>query len=517
VGDADPSERVEVSIYFKDEASAAPSRQAYRAARAERLQSCFSDLTRFAAEHGLDVTLQHPARRLIKLAGPVAKLEVAFGTRLQYFEHNGRRFRTRTGPLTMPVNLSDKIEAVLGLDNRPVARPKIAFPRAPRAAVSHLPNAVAALYAFPKTSAAGQCIGIIELGGGFRASDTEAAFGAMKLSPPELVAVSVSGGGNAPGQDKGSDGEVALDIQVAGGAAPGAKIAVYFAPNTDQGFTDAITEALHDETNAPSVLSISWGAAENSWTQQSITAMTSAFQDAASLGVTVCAASGDGLASDGVNDGQVHVDFPASSPYVVGCGGTTLDTSGNTIASETVWNSGDSGTGGGVSALFPLPDYQSATKVPVSVSTGKAGRGVPDVAADADPNSGYTIVVDGESQAIGGTSAVAPLWAGLFALINGADGKPVGQPHATLYANASAFRDITGGDNRVDSLGYVAGPGWDACSGLGSPKGSALAQVFAADVPRPKAGPRTIACKLSASGRQIGKSRLTKTSGASHR
>lgn len=484
LGDADPNERVEISLYLKDDAPAERSRRVCRAARAQRLQSCMSDLTQFAAAHGLDVTLQDPARRLVKLAGPITKLEAAFGTKLRHFEHKGRKFRARTGPLTMPANLSDGIEAVLGLDNRPVAEPKIAFPRAPEEAVSHLPNAVAALYAFPKTagSGKGECIGIIELGGGLRASDTEAAFAAMKLAPPQVVAVSVSGGSNAPGQDSGADGEVALDIQVAGGAAPGARIAVYFAPNTDQGFVDAITQAVHDEGSAPSVLSISWGSAESGWTGQAVAAMTSAFKDAASLGVTVCAASGDGLATDGVDDGAVHVDFPASSPYVVGCGGTRIDTSGNAIGTETVWNSDGGGTGGGVSALFPLPAYQSDAKVPVSVSTKKAGRGVPDVAADADPNSGYTIVVDGQSQTIGGTSAAAPLWAGLFALINEAGDKPVGQPHAALYANASAFRDITQGNNRVGKLGYAARPGWDACTGLGAPDGTAFAKAFAPGV-----------------------------------
>jgi kumamolisin len=438
-------------------------------------------LGRFAAEHGLEVILRDPSRRLVKVAGPIAKLEIAFGTKLRHFEHRGLRFRARTGPLTVPTNLSEKIESVLGLDNRPVATSKIAFPRAPEAVVSHLPTAIAAFYGFPKTLAQGkgQCIGLIELGGGFRASDNEAAFGAMGLTPPQVIAIPVSGGGNTPGKDVGADGEVALDIQTAGGAAPGARIAVYFAPNTDQGFVDAITQAVHDSENATSVLSISWGSAEGSWTQQAIISMTSALKDAASLSVTVCAASGDGLAGDGVNDGKAHVDFPASSPYVVGCGGTRIDTGDSSIGNETVWNTGSGGgTGGGVSALFPVPSYQANAKVPVSISTKKKGRGVPDVAADADPNSGYRIVVDGENQAIGGTSAAAPLWAGLFALINESRGRPVGQPHTNLYAHPTAFRDITQGDNRIGNLGYSAGPGWDACTGLGAPDGSALLRAF---------------------------------------
>jgi kumamolisin len=172
------------------------------------------------------------------------------------------------------------------------------------------------------------------------------------------------------------------------------------------------------------------------------------------------------------------VDFPASSPYVLGCGGTKISTSGNTLTEETVWNSDGGGTGGGVSALFPKPQYQNKANIPVSVSTKKPGRGVPDVAADADPNSGYDVVVDGQNQVIGGTSAAAPLWAGLIALINEARGSSIGQPHATLYANSSALRDITAGNNESDGIGYRAARGWDACTGLGSPNGAALISLF---------------------------------------
>ncbi len=206
--------------------------------------------------------------------------------------------------------------------------------------------------------------------------------------------------------------------------------------------------------------------------------MTSALQDAANLGVSVFAASGDNLATDGVSDGKAHVDFPASSPLVVGCGGVRLEGSGAAIASETVWNSEGGGTGGGISALFPVPAYQAAIKLPKPVGGGAEGRGVPDVAADADPETGYQVVVDGQNEVIGGTSAAAPLWAGLFALINQAAGKPSGQPHAVLYANPSAFRDITQGNNKTGAIGYSAAKGWDACTGLGAPNGTAIAKLF---------------------------------------
>jgi kumamolisin len=455
------------------------SRQALREARHGRLVHKFAAIAKFAAAHGLAVTLEDPARRLIKLAGPAEKMQIAFGAKLHHFEHEGRDFVGRSGSLSAPSDIVDQIESVLGLDTRPAATSKIAFPRVPAQASGYLPNAVAALYGFPSGTGKGECIALIELGGGYNDSDVTAAFGAMKLAPPIVVAVPVSGGSNAPGDPNGADGEVALDIQVAGGAAPGAKIAVYFAPNTDQGFVDAITAAVHDEENAPSIVSISWGSAESVWTQQSVTSMSSAFADAVSLGVSVFVASGDNLAADGVSDGQAHVDFPASCPTVVGCGGTKLTAQSGKIADETVWNSDGGGSGGGVSTLFPLPDYQDKAGVPVSVSTGKPGRGVPDVAGDADPNTGYRVVVDGQSQIVGGTSAVAPLWAGLFALLNAARGTSIGQPHAILYAGPQALRDVTQGNNETSGVGYEAGPGWDACTGLGTPDGAALLQAFA--------------------------------------
>ena len=299
----------------------------------------------------------------------------------------------------------------------------------------------------------------------------------MGIPAPKVVTVGVDGAASTPGTDTGADGEVALDVQVVGGVAPAATIAVYFTPNTDQGFVDAITQAVHDNTNKPSVMSISWGSAESGWTAQAITAMTSAFQDAAQTGVSVFAASGDGLATDGVTDGKAHVDFPASSPWVVGCGGTAVHVSGGTLTSETVWNSNGGGTGGGVSGLFPKPAYQNAVTPPAPPSAN-GGRGVPDVAADADPSTGYRVVVGGQSQVIGGTSAAAPLWAGLFALVNAAAGKPVGQPHATLYANPAAFDDVTSGNNKSGSIGYSAGPGWDPCTGLGGPKAPAIIAAF---------------------------------------
>jgi kumamolisin len=263
---------------------------------------------------------------------------------------------------------------------------------------------------------------------------------------------------------------VMLDIEVAGAVAPEASIVVYFAPNTDQGFLDAITQAIHDTTNKPSVISISWGASESNWTDQSLTNFNEAFKAASLLGVTICAAAGDSGSDDSVGDGKVHVDFPASSPYVLACGGTKLVTNGTKISSETVWHeSSTSATGGGVSNFFPIPDYQAKAKVPLSLDTKFKGRGVPDVAGNADPQTGYKVRVDGQNMVIGGTSAVAPLMAGLIALVNEKNGKSAGFINPQIYSTAGSCRDIIKGDNITTSTnkGYKAGKGWDACTGLG--------------------------------------------------
>jgi kumamolisin len=494
LGPADPNETAQISIYLKAQRAIDPrttpaepvsrrydTREALRAERSRTLAPVIDRIRAFANAAGLKVVEQDSGRRLMKVEGKLSDLQTAFGAELKQYQTTTATFRGRAGVLTAPSDIADDIEAVLGLDQRPIATPKIRRISPSAAGTSYLPNAVAQLYGFPEVSGQGkgECIAIIELGGGFNAKDTKAAFKAMDLEAPKVLAVAVSGGVNQPGKDTNADGEVALDIQVAGGVAPGATLAVYFTPNTDQGFVDAISQAAHDAGNKPSVMSISWGSAEQSWTLQAIAAMNSALQDAASLGVSVFAASGDNLATDGVDDGKAHVDFPASSPYVVGCGGTRINAQADAITQESVWNSGGAGTGGGVSDLFQIPAYQTSAHLPPSVNGGRQGRGVPDVASDADPQSGYRVVVDSQAEVIGGTSAAAPLWAGLFALVNARNGKPSGQPHAKLYANPEAFRDVTVGNNDVGTIGYKAQPGWDACTGLGAPKGTEIAALFA--------------------------------------
>jgi kumamolisin len=434
----------------------------------------------FAEQYGLQVVSEDRASRTVKLSGTVQAFNDTFGAELRHCRHDSGSFRYRSGALTIPANLEPIIEGVFGLDTRPQAKAHFRVLNknisAHAATASYSPVQVAQAYNFPtNATGANQCIAIIELGGGYNATDIDTFFGNLGIPTPQLTSVSVDGISNSPtGNATGPDGEVDLDIEVAGSVAPGAQLAIYFAPNTDQGFIDAINAAVHDTKRKPSIISISWGGPESSWTEQSRNALNSACQDAATMGVTVVVACGDDGATDGSANGALTVDFPASSPNVLACGGTTLTLSGASIKTETVWNDlaqGEGGTGGGVSQAFPLPPFQLNAKVP-KAPNGSAGRGVPDVAGDADPASGYKVFVDGQQSVIGGTSAVAPLWAGLLALINQSLGKNVGYANPLLYASdvESTFHDITSGNNGD----YSAGPGWDACTGLGTPNGTAI-------------------------------------------
>ena len=490
VGDQPDNETIEVSIILKPKArAAAPKAGAAAISREEFAAKHGADtgaiekVKQFAKEYSLKVGEVSVERRTVKLEGTAANMRRAFEVKLDRYEHEGHQYRARTGGIQLPSELAGSVEAVLGLDDRPQAKTHYrvhgeASPRASAAAdVSYSPRQVAELYQFPlDVNGAGETVGILELGGGYRPADLQTYFSSLGINEPTVTSVSVDKGKNKPTNPNSADGEVMLDIEVVGAVAPGAKVVVYFAPNTSQGFQDALTTAIHDATNKPSVISISWGSAESTWTAQSMTAFDSAAQDAAALGVTICAASGDNGSSDGVNDGKNHVDFPASSPHVLACGGTSLQSKNGVITSETVWNDGAQGGagGGGFSNQFPLPAWQASLNIKPPAG---GGRGVPDVAGDADPDTGYNVLVDGKSLVIGGTSAVAPLWSGLIALLNEKLGKPLGFLQPTLYGLPpadGAFHDITTGSNGA----FSAGPGWDPTTGLGSPSGAQLLQAL---------------------------------------
>ena len=498
-GPADPNQQIEVTVLLRrgTKAGEFPS-AAQMGARLPRERKYLTreefahlhgasaadveKLRAFAAQYGLKVVSEDRGRRIVKLAGTVQAFNYAFGANLRRYEHGSGAYRCRAGSLTIPADLESIVKGVFGLDNRPQAKTHFRLRKkepshSPRAAaVSCSPLQVAKAYGFPSgETGAGQCIAVIELGGGYRPSDLSSFFKNLGISAPKVTAVSVDGAANTPtGDSSGPDGEVELDIEVAGAIAPGAQIAAYFGPNTDQGFIDAVSTAVHDTNLKPSIISISWGGPEDSWTEQSRDALNSACEDASTMGVTVLAASGDSGSSDGSTSGVPTVDFPAASPFVVGCGGTKLTIAGAAIGSEQAWNelsANEGATGGGVSEFFALPNYQQSAKVP-KAPNGFVGRGVPDVAGNADPETGYNVFVDGQEAVIGGTSAVAPLWAGLLALINQSLGTNVGYVNPLLYSAKveTTFHDITAGSNG----NYSAGPGWDACTGLGSPDGAAL-------------------------------------------
>jgi len=431
-------------------------------------------VTGFARENSLRVLEASSAKRSVVVSGTIAQFSSVFNVSLARYVHPQRGvYRGRLGPVHLPPELAPLLKAVLGLDNRPQTSAHIRFRPTTAGGVSYYPPQVANLYDFPSSlDGSGQSVGIIELGGGYAKADVQTYCSGLGIAPPSVTAVSVDGASNTPtGDTNGPDAEVLLDIEVIGTIAPKAGVFVYFAPNTDAGFVDAINAALHGPEGKPTVLSISWGSAESQWTSQGIQTLDQAFQDAAALGVTVCAASGDG----GSSDGLAHVDYPASSEYVIGCGGTHITASGGELTSQVVWDDLPSGgaTGGGVSDVFALPSWQTAVGVPPSANPGKrTGRGVPDVSGDADPQTGYAIRVDGKQTTVGGTSAVAPLWTGLLTRVNQGIGKPAGYINPLLYGKSadSAFRDVVSGNNGA----YGAGRGWDACTGWGSPDGAKI-------------------------------------------
>lgn len=463
----------------------------------------YDSLASFANGHGLVVVTYERHKRRMVLSGRTPNMEAAFGVELHHRDHDGGTHVGHYGPVTVPTDLLPLVEGVFGLDNRPAAKPhyrkmcekkrhlagalahwKIisaydekpgtpgpeeakeaeaaAFKKPPG---TFTPLDLAKLYDFPAGDGSGQCIALIELGGGYKVADFQKYAQEMGQSGYTVSAVLVDHAKNQTGSD--ADGEVMLDIEVAAAIAPKAHIVVYFCPNTDQGFIDGISAAIHDTHNKPSVISISWGGPESSYSVAAMNAMDKLFQEAASLGITTLVASGDDGSTDGETDGKQHVDYPASSPNVTGCGGTRVVVK-NGVLTETVWQEtaiGEGSGGGGFSTHFPIPTWQQNF-----VPHGSTGRGVPDVAANADPESGFVTRVDGKDGVTGGTSACAPLVAGLVARINQITGKRLGHLCPTLYANKSICRDITIGDNGA----YSATTGWDPCTGLGVIDGAKL-------------------------------------------
>jgi kumamolisin len=533
--DADPKSRIKVSIYARRNpkphkamtsvsvlSQELPSKRHYLSnAEFDAIYGAdpgdLEQIKSWAEKSDLKVLDSSVSKRRVRVEGTIEAINRAFGVALKDYEHPRRgAYRGREGYIHVPSDLYGIVQAVFGLDTRRVGRARRRRSRfvgiAWKAAAgspsgkttptnpfpgSFFPPDVANLYSYPpKLDGNGQNLAIFAFNGapdgdphgGYDPKALKTYFeNVLGGTTPSIKDVVVQGSGNNPGPDTkvssdhgDSTGEVMLDMCVVGSVAPGANIFMYFTEFTTQGWIDALHEAMTDH-NQISIISISYGNPEDdpegAWTAMGVKLVDQAFEAASAKGITICCASGDDGSSDQVSDGA-HVDFPASSPFVLGIGGTKLVASKNKIESETVWDEiriGEGAGGGGISAVFSKPAYQNSVDVPASANTPHSiGRGVPDVSAIADPESGVVVMhIDGQHlESIGGTSAAAPLWAALIARLNQGLGARCGFLNPILYTKGSknVLRDITVGNNGA----YAAQKGWDACTGLGSPNGIKL-------------------------------------------
>jgi kumamolisin len=512
VGEVNPDERIVVTVYLKRRTpdlyqpgsagdlarlSKSVTRRALAGERRRTHARAAARIKKLAARFHVTLCGFDLSQRVVVLEATAKQLTQILGAKLGIYDDGSCRFRARVGSLVVPKEIAPWTRAILGFDQRPFVRPVPRLrPLVGAAAGAGLwPTEVAALYRIPLDHDVSKiCVGIIALGGGYLATDLAKALAAMGREPPTIIDQPVRtpapASGSAPASNAAAavgnhfgggtvvDEEIALDLQILASLLPRARIVVYFAGNTIQSLVGAINQAIFDDVNRPQVLSVSWGSAEMFWSPSARDAMQAVLADAKRLKVTVLFAAGDELATGGIADGKAHVWFPSSSPYALSCGGT--QPAANGASDEVV---GSSGTGGGVSDFYPVPAYQTALALPPSVNDGKTRRGVPDVAAAAAATPGYRIVLNGAEMVKDGTSAATPLWAGLIAIANAARGEPLGFANSALYANPAAFRQIDHGDNRVGGKGYAAGPGWNACTGLGVPNGADIVAALTAAVP----------------------------------
>jgi kumamolisin len=456
-----------------------------------------SAVRRYARAQGLKCIEVSLAGATIVLSGTVAQFNRAFGVKLVHRRDKkySLPYLSHDEEVTIPAELKAVITGVFGLDTRPASRRPHRLAHAmstetiappPVTPKTRPPAEFAGLYNFPRnTSGRGQSIGLLEFGGGFHPKQLHSYFTSVGIKPPKLVVKEVRPGANKPRGKPGTlnpDTEVYLDIEVAASLAPDATIVVYFGENTTKGWLHTLQTAILDKQHDLSVISISWGEAEQEWSPQAIKQIDDLFQLAAHRGITICCSAGDRGITE--CDGRSFtVAFPASSPHVLACGGTRLEVRRNGSRSETVWNQWKQfrlASGGGVSDVFPLPVYQQRANVPLRHADNRSpGRGIPDVAANASSDTGYLIEANETRMSLGGTSAVAPLWAALVARLNEALGTKIGFLTPSLYkmniATSGAVFDITRGFNGADRAhAFHARPGWDPCTGFGSPNGEKL-------------------------------------------
>ncbi len=527
----DPQKTIRVSLILRRkpghvavQPEAVHAVPAARPSREQFEQTHGADPTEMAAvadyltSAGLTVEDRDLARRTVIATGTVAAIDKAFNVQLFDYVYPEETYHGHDGETGLPASIAAFVEAVVGLTSRKVqakhfstaSRVKKKASMDPPNTVPLTPAQVATLYNFPLGDGAGQTIGLYEMetsegAAGYSASDIAATFKALgDLPMPKIVDVPVLGTTNSGT----SDGETGLDITVAGAIAPQATIAVYFAGGQVQDMLQALQMMIHPQSGepVPTVISISYGWGPDDLDAKSFTAaewtqFSNLFQDAATNKITVLVSSGDSGAYVSSNT-QAQTSYPGSDPWVTACGGTTIGNISGSSFDEYVWNDEIDGnpqypgaSGGGVSARFAVPAYQADTKVPARNGTGAKGRGVPDIAGNASANSGYLQVIGGQPPSpVGGTSAVAPLYAGLIARINANLGQPVGFLNTTLYSlPAATFRDVSSPPGPANNSyakvkGYPAGAGWDACTGRGSVKGQALQTALAGLAKSPPAG-----------------------------
>jgi kumamolisin len=502
LGRANPHTTIEVSLKLRPkneipDLTGRPKTTLSREQLAEKYGASEDDIDKVVQafqKFGLKRIEANAATRTVRLSGTIAQMENAFQVKLFDYAHPGGNYRGRIGQVRVPAETRDIVQGVFGLDNRRVAKRRphpvhdLSKSRTLRIPSSwYIPSQLATHYNFPAGDGTGQAVAVLEFGGGYFPADLQEFCKLANVSVPTVVAVSTDG--TATNSRDGAEGEVMLDVEVVAGICPKSTIVVYFAEWTEQGWITAMDAVMQDKTHDPGVISISWGAPEDTdiWTDQAMTQLNETFKEAALLGITICIAAGDDGSSDADLDGHAHVDFPSSSPYVLAVGGTTIPTKGGSQP-DIVWKEGDGlradnggSTGGGVSSVFARPTWQEGITIS-SVNPGAiAGRCVQDIAANADWNaSPYLLVVDGKAQGNGGTSAATPLCAALVTLINQARGagKRIGYLTPLLYQGgigSAGCTDITSGNNVTATVGgYSAGRGYDAVSGWGTPNGKQL-------------------------------------------
>lgn len=441
-------------------------------------------VTDWATAKNLTVVNSHAGKASMEISGTAEQFNNLFNITIETVTVDNYTYTTHSGEITIPSDIDDVVEMILGLDNAPIFQHhaveydetihnNVSDPNTYPNKVAVTPQQVATAYGLPSGTGAGQAVGVLELTysgyvTGWNSTDVNNSFSRIGLSSPTVTNVLVGGATSSTT----SDGETMLDIFCAGGVAPGATVVVYTAANSGSGFVNAVLAVANDTTYNPGSLGISWGSST-----EGSDYLNSAFQACVVKGIICFTATGDSGANNLV------VGYPQTNAYQVAAGGTSLYlNSNNTWNNEAAWT----GSGGGISTLISRPSWQAGLTSQTVTNTGTYGsptalpkRGIPDISAPADPATGYVFYLNGSLVQYGGTSAAAPFLAGAVArLLQLGTGRRISNFNTVFYSTTSAFTDITLGNNlNSNANGYTATTGWDAATGLGSPNAT-FAQLF---------------------------------------